>query len=106
MEINSIKEGLFVGFIAMLWVFVVLTLIALVLKLFEFLFYRKKTLEIQPKIPIEKAGVSKNLLVAISTAILDYIYSPEEKKEEVSIRKKQFINESFKKLKIKRWKNG
>jgi len=106
MEINSIKEGLFVGFIAMLWVFVVLTFIALVLKLFEFLFYRKKTLEIQPKIPIEKDKVSKNLLVAISTAIVGYIYSPEEKKEEVSIRKKRFINESFKKLKIKRWKNG
>ena len=105
MQFNTFGSGTLVGLIAMTGVFLVLAMIGAVLFLFRILFYREK--EQVPPVAVKKevieSGISKKKIAAISAAL--YYYLNHGKKKMIT-KRKVHKNETYKKLRIRRWKNG
>ncbi len=107
MQFNTVGDGVLVGLIAMTGVFLVLAMLSAVLFLFKAIFYREKKQPqaIAVKKEVIETGISKKKIAIISAALYYYLnLSPSKKK--VINRRKIYRNETYKKLRIKRWKNG
>lgn len=107
MQPNTLGYGTLVGLSAMTGVFLVLALIAGVLFLFKAIFYREKK---QPStVAVRKeaieTGISKKKIAIISATLYYYLNSSPSKKKIIT-KRKVYRNETYKKLRIKRWKNG
>ncbi len=104
MQFNTLGEGVLLGFLAMVGVFLVLALIGVILFLFRIIFYREET-QIQRISVVEEeiGGISKKKIAAISAALYQYLNGTNKQKT----TKRSFPkNKTYEKLKIKRWKNG
>ncbi len=106
MQIDLINEAVLFSIMGQIGVFVILGVLYGLLVLFAFIFYRKEKEPAQfVSVPLKvtKSEIDKKKLAAISAAL--HFYLNYEQKKTV-IKRKIPKNKSYKKLKIKRWKNG